>query len=189
MMFKWLREKLMTWSGAMLTGAKIKEEISSGAIRVSEFDESKLNPNSYNISTGSYVKMYQDITIIDLKDPDTYKHVTEIKIPEEGMVLRPGNLYLIPTREIIETDRYIPLITGRSSIGRLGITVHQEAGFGDIGYKGVWTLQVRVTYPTRIYPNLPIAQVYFLTPSGRAAVKYHGRYQGSMYSVSSRWTA
>ena len=64
-------------------------------------------------------------------------------------------------------------------MGRAGISVHQEAGFGDIGYYGKWTLQVTVTYPTIIYPNMTIAQMYMVVPSGDIGKLYNGKYQGS----------
>ena len=186
-MIRWFWEKIASATGAMLTGDKIREEIEAGNIKISDFSTDKLNPNSYNISTGSIIKMYRNITCIDLKNPETYQDTYTIDLGEDGVVLRPGHLYLIPTKEIIKADKYIPMITGRSSIGRLGISVHQEAGFGDIGYMGVWTMQLKVTYPTKIYPNLPIAQVYFLTSCGRVATIYRGKYQGSIDAVSSKW--
>lgn len=173
--------------GAMLTGRMIYEEVQAGRISITGFNVDYLNPNSYNITIGDKVSMYQNITAIDLKNKETYSGVTTLAIPEEGMVLRPGILYLIPTDEKIRTDYYIPLITGRSSIGRLGIAVHQEAGFGDLGYDGVWTMQIKVTYPTRIYPHIPMGQVYFLTPHGPVSELYRGKYQKSETVAPSKW--
>ena len=49
------------------------------------------------------------------------------------------------------------------------------------------TLQLSVTYPTVIYPNLPICQVYFLTPVGRVTKLYRGKYAGATGSMASRW--
>lgn len=42
----------------MLSGLKIKEEIKKGNIVISDFDESRLNPNSYNIRLGNKMKVY-----------------------------------------------------------------------------------------------------------------------------------
>lgn len=42
----------------MLSGLKIKEEIKKGNIVISDFDESRLNPNSYNIRLGNTMKVY-----------------------------------------------------------------------------------------------------------------------------------
>jgi len=63
-----------------------------------------------------------------------------IEIPPEGYVLEPNVLYLGHTNEVTHTNVYAPFIEGRSSIGRMGISVHITAGFGDIGFNGTWTL-------------------------------------------------
>ena len=173
--------------GGILTGDMIRKEVLAGNIRISDFDESNLNPNSYNIHLGGTVTVYKSIKVFDLHDPTTFANTETYDIGDGGVTLRPGTLYLIPTREAFGSSRYEPVITGRSSIGRLGIEVHKEAGFGDIGIHGQWTLHVSVTYPTIVYANDPIAQVYFLTPYGDITMLYDGKYQGAKGAVSSRW--
>jgi dCTP deaminase len=174
-------------TGGALTGDMIKQEVDAGRIQISDFDVKNLNANSYNIRCGDTFTVYMVPKVIDLHDPDTYKETKTFELGTDGTILRPGNLYLIPTKEIIGSKHYVPIITGRSSIGRLGIVTHKEAGFGDLGYYGVWTMQITVTYPTMIYPNDPIAQVYFLTPVGKTTRQYNGKYQGSKDAVPSRW--
>ena len=126
---------------------------------------------------------YKD-SIIDLKNALTYE-TTMIKIPESGYLLLPDQVYLINTKERFGSNKFVPIVTGRSSIGRLGISVHQEAGFGDLGYIGTWTLQLSVTYPTKIYPNLRLAQVYFITAFGHPDKEnlYKGKYLNSKETV------
>lgn len=162
--------------GGILTGKEIQRQVEKKYIVMDPFDESNLNPNSYNIRLGDTVTIYADIDVIDLKNPDTYDKVREYKIPDDGMILRPGNLYLIRSKEIFGSNFYVPIITGRSSMGRLGIQMHHEAGFGDIGYFGPWTFQLKVSYPTRVYAGLKMAQVYFIVPQGDFSVRYNGHY-------------
>lgn len=173
--------------GGILTGDEIGRQVELGNIVLENYNPKNLNPNSYNLYSGDTVTVYRDLGVIDLRKPATYEKTTTFKINEDGFILRPGTLYLIPSGVYMESTKFEPLITGRSSIGRLGIAVHQEAGFGDIGFKGVWTLQIKVTYPTKIYPKMPIFQVYFLTPHGRITELYHGKYQGSKEAVPSRF--
>lgn len=176
-----------SFSGGVLTGSEIAKQIRAGRIFISDYDPIYLNPNSYNLRCGDTVTVYRNIILIDLKDKSSFQDTETFQIdPNEGFILRPGMLYLVPTKEVVKTDYFEPIITGRSSIGRLGIAVHQEAGFGDIGFGGVWTLQIKVTYPTKIYPNLSIAQVYFLTPHGKIQTLYTGRYQSAQTVVSSK---
>ena len=42
----------------MLSGLKIKEEVKKGNIVITDFDESRLNPNSYNIRLGNKMRVY-----------------------------------------------------------------------------------------------------------------------------------
>lgn len=113
--------------------------------------------------------------VLDMKAQNpTY----ELEIPETGLVLIPGRLYLGHTVEYTETHTTVPCIEGRSSIGRLGITVHASAGFGDIGFCGTWTLEISVIEPVRIYPDVCFCQINYETVIGEV-VKYKSeKYQG-----------
>lgn len=44
----------------MLSGLEIKKQIEEGNIVISDFDESRLNPNSYNIRLGNKLKVYKN---------------------------------------------------------------------------------------------------------------------------------
>ncbi|MCM1231721.1 MAG: dCTP deaminase [Ruminococcus flavefaciens] len=173
--------------GGILTRSEIQRQVQDGRIEISDFDPSRLNPNSYNISAGDTVTVYRNVTRFDLHDKETYSETETYQIPETGFTLRPGVVYLVPTKERIGSDYFEFIITGRSSFGRLGCSVHQEAGFGDIGFHGNLTMQLKVAYPTTIYPGDTIAQIYFLTPYGRIDKLYDGRYQESKGAVSSRF--
>jgi len=132
-----------------------------------------------------YKLLYDDImnkTVLDMKLNNKTK---ELIIPNDGLILLPGKLYLGKTNEYTETHNLVPAISGRSSIGRLGINVHATAGFGDIGYKGNWTLEIFVIEPIIIYPNVELAQIYYYLPVGEYD-NYTGRYQNSHDVYSSR---
>lgn len=120
-------------------------------------------------------------------DMKSKNETIEITIPEEGFVLQPGVLYIGRTVERTWTDEFIPMINGRSSGGRLGISIHICAGFGDIGFDGTWTLEITVVEPVRIYPNTEIAQVCYFKPCGKAKKLYRGRYHGQTDATASRF--
>ena len=82
-------------------------------------------------------------------------------IPPEGLVLTPNQLYLGRTAERTETHNLVPMIEGRSSVGRLGLFVHVTAGFGDVGFCGYWTLEMFAVGPVRVYPGVPICQIFY----------------------------
>ena len=100
-------------------------------------------------------------------------------IPKEGLLLQPGRVYLARTVERTFTDKYVPMLEGRSSVGRLGISVHVTAGFGDIGFNGHWTLEITVEQPTVIYPDVEICQIYYHTIKGDYDLYSSGKYQNN----------
>lgn len=160
---------------------KIEEAISKGDIVITPFKEDRLNPNSYNVSLHKELMVY-DSYILDMKAHNTAK---KIIIPKSGLVLEPGKLYLGRTNEYTETDGFVPCIDGRSSIGRLGLFIHVTAGFGDVGFKGTWTLEIQCIQPIRIYPNIEIGQLHYELIQGKKTY-YHGKYLGQIDAQKSK---
>ena len=54
-------------------------------IIIEPFDESRINPNSYNLSLANELLIYENDTL-DMKSPNPTKKIT---IPEEGLLLEP----------------------------------------------------------------------------------------------------
>jgi dCTP deaminase len=77
--------------------------------------------------------------------------------------------------EYTETYCAVPVLEGKSSIGRLGISVHQTAGFGDVGFCGHWTLEISVLMPIRVYAGMPIGQISYHVPKSMPEVGYMQR--------------
>jgi dCTP deaminase len=92
-------------------------------------------------------------------------------------VLTPNQLYLGRTVERTETHNLVPMIEGRSSIGRLGLFVHVTAGFGDVGFCGYWTLEMFAVQPVKIYPGVPICQIFFHQVAGQITEYASDKYQ------------
>lgn len=158
----------------ILSGKKIKEEVENKKIIIYPFNNENINPNSYNYTLDDYIKVYEE-EILDAKKKIKTK---TIEIPNDGMILEPNKLYLGCTKEIIGSDYYVPIITGRSSTGRLGLFVQITSDLVDIGFKGKLTLQFCATQPVKIYKGMKIGQVMFLKVFGEADL-YKGKYQNS----------
>lgn len=124
---------------------------------------------------------------LDPIDMHKNNETIEFTIPKEGFILMPGVLYIGRTVERTASNKFIPMINGRSSGGRLGISVHVCAGFGDIGFDGTWTLEITVVEPVIVYPYEEIAQVCYFKPYGKHARLYTGRYQGQVDATASRF--
>ena len=101
--------------------------------------------------------VYEEV-VLDMRKAN---RVRRIAIPPDGLVLQPNQLYLGRTVERTETHNLVPMIEGRSSVGRLGLFVHVTAGFGDVGFCGYWTLEMFAVQPVRIYPGVPICQIFY----------------------------
>jgi len=156
----------------ILSGNAIKERLKKEII-IEPFNDKQLNPNSYNLCLYNELLIY-DEKILDMKKENRTKRIS---IPLDGLILEPGKLYLARTVEYIKTDYYIPILEGRSSIGRLGIFVHISSGLGNIGSSGYWTLELACIQPVHIYAHIEIWQIFFQTIEGKP-YPYKTKYKG-----------
>lgn len=155
----------------ILSGKEIKNKLGKQII-IDPFNEKQLGPNSYNLRLHNELMVY-DEPVLDMKK----KHNTKsLIIPPEGLVLETGKLYLGRTMEYTQTDGYVPMLEGRSSIGRLGLFIHITAGFGDVGFNGFWTLEIFCVQPIRIYPGVEICQIFYHSIEGA-----YDRYSSNKY--------
>jgi dCTP deaminase len=140
----------------ILSGDEIRKRLGKD-ICIEPFEPERLNPNSYNLTLHDELITYEEV-VLDMAQPNRTRR---LRIPKEGIVLAPQKLYLGRTVERTETHNCVPMIEGRSSIGRLGLFVHVTAGFGDVGFAGFWTLEMFAVQPIRIYPGVPICQIFY----------------------------
>lgn len=158
----------------ILSGLEIKKNLGQG-ITIEPFDEKRLNPNSYNLTLHDELMVYEN-HVLDMKIENKAK---TIQIPKTGLTLEPNRLYLGRTREHTATEKFVPMLEGRSSTGRLGLFIHVTAGFGDIGFSGYWTLEIFCVQPVVIYPEVEICQIYYHAISGDHEKYASGKYQNN----------
>jgi dCTP deaminase len=165
----------------ILTGKEIQKRL-GGDIRIDPFDPKLVNPNSYNLRLHSDLLVYNDLPLDMKKD----NQAEPLVIPPEGLLLQPGTLYLGRTIEHTETRNLVPMLEGRSSVGRLGLFVHVTAGFGDVGFCGFWTLEMHCIHPIRIYAGVQICQVFYHSIEGDVTEYLSGKYQKNKGVQTSR---
>lgn len=158
----------------ILSGKEILRHIGEEII-IEPFNENRINPNSYNLSLANELLVYEN-NVLDMKKQNLTK---KIIIPENGLLLEPNKLYLGRTNEFTKTDKYVPMLEGRSSTGRLGLFIHVTAGFGDIGFAGYWTLEIFCVQPIIIYPDVEICQIYYHDIQGEYDLYSSGKYQNN----------
>lgn len=168
----------------ILSGSQILKELNN-TIFISPFEITKLNSNSYNLSLSKELKTYADKTL-DMKKKYQECQMNTIIIPDEGLILKPNQLYLGSTVERTRTTTYIPIIEGRSSLARLGLFVHITAGLGEAGFDGHWTLELSCVQPLRIYPNISICQIYYNCIYGQVDLCKSKKYQNSITAEPSK---
>lgn len=123
----------------MLVDWQIAKAYANGDIGIEPFIIKHINPNSYDITLGSefYPMDYHGVI-----DPRKYQADGTV-YKTDSYTIKPQEHILAHTIEFINiSNGYVAMINGKSSWGRLGITIHQTAGFIDSGFKGSLTLEL-----------------------------------------------
>ena len=186
----------------ILSGPEIERQIAEGEIQIMPCKLKNLNPASLDLTLGSYGAVYADV--VEQRDPsdlsgrsffpkdgilDSAKDnpILKFKLQKKGFVLKPGIGYLLHTEEIVYAKKAVPVIDGKSSIGRLFTKIHETAGYCDPMFQGQITLEVTVVHAIWVYPGMRIGQIRFHTLVGEL-LPYDGNYTGTraMGPVGSR---
>lgn len=200
-------------NGGILSDSSIKAAQESGDILIDPFTPEQLNGSSYDVLLGEEVAVYdhwvetypsehRDLPDLDGRHFTPTNRIHDIRkepqlrrfkmSPEHGWVVKPGIGYLMHTKERIRANGFVPVLDGKSSTGRLFITVHVTAGYGDPFFDGQFTLEVKAAHPIRIFPGMRIGQVRFHTVVGPIENPYNkvGHYRGEFAEgavVSQAW--
>ncbi|MCD4644866.1 deoxycytidine triphosphate deaminase [Bacillus mycoides] len=165
----------------ILTGPEIDREVCAGRIQIKPYNKKFIEPNSYGFHLASKLICYED-TILD---PGFKPKERVLEIPESGFCLQPGVFYLGSTIETMGSEFYAKTLYGNRSIGTLGMWIQFSAPLGHTGAVIPWTLEIRVSHPTIVYPGMLVGKIAFWNPKGNRTI-YDGKYTGSTGVVSSR---
>ncbi len=153
---------------SLLSGNQIAVERIKNRITIEPFDPKHLNPNSYNLTLDDYLLKHVGDTMF-------FNYATQWDRVSFDEPLIPGEFYLARTAEIAGSTVFAPMLEGRSTAARHGITVHLSAGFGDVGFLDRWTLEISVIKRVKLEPGMPICQVSFFEVEGLVDL-YRGQY-------------
>jgi dCTP deaminase len=140
----------------MLFDADICDAIARKLILIKPFDLNRLGPNSYDVTLGS--------KFLRKEGKALWRPIEE----ERLYTLEPDEFVLGHTAErTLCHPNVIPMLEGVSSVAREGVSVHLSAGFGDAGFAGQWTLEIKnhTAFPVDLWVGRPIAQVFFDIPN------------------------
>ena len=181
---------------AVLSDKQILNEIKSTNIFIYPFNESNLSNTSYDVTIGSnYYRAQKSCNLFlpwndeSVQDYLGFPQVSEEILSDEMskkyklplgtkiILLEPGELILAHTNEFIGGLEYITtMMKARSSMGRIGISVCKDAGWGDVGYINRWTMEIsnfsNATIPLVVGSR--VAQIVFFY-TGKVNQTYHKR--------------
>ena len=112
----------------ILSDKDIILELNKGNLKIIPIIEGNVQPCSVDLTLGKEL-----ITIAGKR----------IDIAKNSYKLKPGEFILASTEEYVEIPNYLcGQVDGRSSVARLGISIHQTGGYIDAGYNGNITLEL-----------------------------------------------
>jgi dCTP deaminase len=169
---------------------QLRDRIARGHIKIDPYDPKLVQPNSVDIRLGNHFVWYKPGTeVIDPYDQKSVTTDTE-ETHADSFVLHPGQFILAETLECITLpDNIVATIEGKSSIARLGVTLHQTGGWIDAGFRGTITLEMANvnSRPVKVYAGMPIGQLVFYTTERsenpydkKADAKYLGQHSATL---------
>lgn len=162
-----------------LSDVDIKKGIESGAIIVKPFIEDQLQVASYDVTLGNEFEVV-DRHHIEASDParQIYPVTRKLMIPDDGeFVLHPGENVLAKQREFIGVDNeHLILLSGKSSLARIGLVVHNTAMLFNPGHHFYPTFELvnASNIPIILRPGMLIAQLLFARLSSPTSKEYMG---------------
>ncbi len=184
---------------AILSDKTIKEYLEEGKIVIDPLkDEQQIQPSSVDMRLGDEFKVFKVIRkpYIDPKDEeDIAEYMESSTVPEgEAFIIHPNEFALATTQEYVKVpDDLVARVEGRSSMGRLGVTMHVTAGYVDPGFEGRITLEISNigAMPVALYPGQRVCQLVFETMTTPAELPYghpkrNSKYMNQLKPESSR---
>lgn len=165
-----------------LSDRDIEAAVKKGDITLEPFDKKRLQPASYDIRLGNkFIENVESATHIVDPTKKIYAKTRET-IVEDGaeFILHPGILVLGVSKEFFGSNKYLIQISGKSSLARIGLMIHNTAGIANPGHFLNVTLELsnQSNVPIVIRPGMDIAQLTFSMLSSEPSHSYtkNGRY-------------
>lgn len=176
-----------------LADYEIQDAIEQGHLVIQPWEPGHLQPVSIDIRLGNHFLVWT--APVRLIDPEHPPEMTPITISDHStLTIAPGEMLLATTLERVEIPPdLVCFLEGKSSLGRLGLVIHQTAGIVDPGFQGQLTLEISVTGSSAMLlrPGMLIAQLMFARcepankPYGHPDL--NSRYQYQVGAVPSRY--
>ena len=148
-----------------LSDTDIEKEVKSGTIVLKPFDKARLQPASYDILLGNTFLLNDEYTAAII-DPikKIYAKTREVHVKDgKEFILRPGISVLGTSKDFFGSDDFLIQLSGKSSLARVGLMIHNTAGIVNPGHFLNITLEItnQNNIPIVLRPGMKIAQITF----------------------------
>lgn len=165
-----------------LVDCEIKDSIDSGLLRITPLNYEQINPNTYDVRLANEFIFYNEISGLRINSAIDPYEVDSInndisKCYVDYFIINPMQFVLARTIEHITIPECMcATISGKSSVARLGVSIHQTGGFIDSGFDGTITLELFNSNcrPVKLYEGMRIAQIAFY-PCNKPCKPYNVR--------------
>lgn len=177
----------------MLTDAQIRQYVQQGKISITPFSEDAIGSGNYQVRLGSMILVPEEGQTVDLKEANPSIVYTEISMdPDTGYTLKPKGFILGQTLEKIAMDDDIGmLIDGRSTLARLGMSIHQSSTTMLPGQDAhIVTLEIfnAGNFTIKIYPEMKIGKLVMFQSSepNQKPYRHYGQYSGQQQTTAAK---
>lgn len=163
-----------------LSDVDIKKKLKTGEIVIKPFSDKKLQLASYDVTLDNEFKVVDrhNTTIVDPVNKIYPETKTTMIKDGDAFVLHPGETVLGKQREFIGVDhKHLILLSGKSSLARVGLAVHTTAMLFNPGHHFYPTFELSNTsnVPIVLRPGMEIAQIIFTELATTSSKTYHGK--------------
>lgn len=185
---------------AILSDQDIIKYLNEGKITIEPLEDParQIQPSSVDLRIGNEFKGFRIIRkpcIDPLDKSDLESYMESFHLDKgEAFIIHPGEFALATTYEAVKLpDNLVARVEGRSSMGRLGITMHVTAGYIDPGFEGKITLEISNIgkMPVALYTGQRVCQIVFETMTSPSLRPYghperDSKYMGQDKPVTSK---
>jgi dCTP deaminase len=175
----------------VLSDRDICDRIQNGGLVIEPFERACVEPASVDLHLGTeFRRALDEQEQLSLSNSGSECDGINWEYNEHSIVVAPDDFVLATTRETVSIpDDIVARVTGRSSLGRLGISIHQTAGYIDPGFEGQITLEIGNCGPAPIELSSGdrVCQISFtmLSSSAEQPYDFDKSYQGQDGAVPS----
>lgn len=163
---------------SILTKDIIINRIKKGEIKIEPFDRAAVGPASIDLHLGNQFRIFKDSSEVYSVDENAdFREITENVTVEESFLLKPGQLvHGITLEKITLPPNLCGWIEGRSSLGRLGLTVHATASFVQPGISNKQVLEMYNVGPRPLALKIGIAVCQLILEETIGKAVYKGKF-------------